>query len=45
MRDGNIVEQGSHDELMRRGGRYYKLVMAQRSTSKLQNKAERTEAK
>ncbi|MBE6678286.1 MAG: ABC transporter ATP-binding protein [Ruminococcaceae bacterium] len=42
---GTVEEEGTHDELMRNGGRYYKLVMAQRSTSKLQNKAERTEAK
>ncbi len=40
---GTVEEEGTHDELMRKGGRYYKLVMAQRSTSKLQNKnTERT---
>lgn len=29
MRDGNIVEQGSHDELMRRGGFYFELYNSQ----------------
>lgn len=32
---GTVEEEGTHDELMRKGGRYYRLVMAQRSTSKL----------
>lgn len=34
---GTVEEEGTHEELMRKGGRYYKLVMAQRSTSKLKN--------
>ena len=29
VRDGNIVEQGSHEELMRRGGFYAELYRAQ----------------
>lgn len=32
---GRLAEIGSHDELMRNGGVYYKLVMAQRQTAKL----------
>ncbi|PKM62449.1 MAG: ABC transporter ATP-binding protein [Firmicutes bacterium HGW-Firmicutes-21] len=32
---GTIEEIGTHDELMRTNGRYYKLVMAQRQMSKL----------
>ena len=32
---GTVEEEGSHDELIRKGGRYYRLVMAQRTTSKL----------
>ena len=32
---GKVEETGSHDELMKKGGRYYKLVMAQRGISKL----------
>ena len=34
---GGVEEEGTHDELMRKGGRYYKLVMAQRGISKLKN--------
>ena len=33
MDGGRVVEQGSHDELMRLGGRYSKLVTFQRSDS------------
>jgi ATP-binding cassette subfamily B protein len=29
MKDGNIIEQGTHDELIRAGGLYYSLVKAQ----------------
>ncbi len=32
---GRVEETGSHEELMKKGGRYYKLVMAQRGISKL----------
>jgi len=32
---GRVEEMGSHEELMKKGGRYYKLVMAQRGISKL----------
>ncbi len=32
---GTIEEMGTHDELMKKGGRYYKLVMAQRGISKM----------
>lgn len=32
---GAVEEVGSHEELMKKGGRYYKLVMAQRGISKL----------
>lgn len=31
---GSIEEEGSHDELMRNQGRYYRLVMAQRQVNK-----------
>lgn len=34
---GKIEEVGTHDELMRKQGRYYKLVMAQRGVTKLSN--------
>lgn len=34
---GCVEEEGTHDELMRHRGRYYKLVMAQRGISKLKN--------
>ncbi|MBQ9848300.1 MAG: ATP-binding cassette domain-containing protein [Clostridia bacterium] len=33
---GMIEEEGSHDELMRNQGRYYRLVMAQRQVNKMQ---------
>ena len=29
LHDGNVVEQGSHQELMELGGRYYELVRLQ----------------
>ena len=29
MKDGNIIEQGSHDELIRKGGFYKELYMSQ----------------
>ncbi len=32
---GKIEEMGTHDELMKKHGRYYKLVMAQRGISKM----------
>ena len=32
---GRLVEQGSHDELLRQKGIYYNLVMAQRQTTKM----------
>jgi ATP-binding cassette subfamily B protein len=32
---GKIAEMGSHDELMEKQGVYYRLVMAQRQTSKM----------
>lgn len=32
---GKLAEMGTHDELMRNGGVYYKLVMAQRQTTKM----------
>jgi len=32
---GRVEEMGTHEELMRSGGRYYKLIMAQRGISKL----------
>ena len=32
---GQIEEMGSHDELMRKKGRYYRLVMAQRQVNKM----------
>jgi ATP-binding cassette subfamily B protein len=32
---GILVEQGSHDELLRKKGIYYNLVMAQRQTTKM----------
>ena len=32
---GQIEEIGSHDELMRKKGRYYRLVMAQRQVNKM----------
>ncbi len=34
---GNLAEIGSHNELIQKKGIYYKLVMAQRQTSKLKN--------
>lgn len=34
---GEVEEIGSHDELMRKQGRYYRLVMAQRQVNKLKN--------
>lgn len=36
---GRIEEEGSHDELMRNQGRYYRLVMAQRQVNKMQGSA------
>ncbi|MGN1416677.1 MAG: ABC transporter ATP-binding protein, partial [Oscillospiraceae bacterium] len=32
---GRLAEFGTHNELMKRGGVYYKLVMAQRQTTKM----------
>ena len=32
---GKLAEMGTHDQLMRNGGVYYKLVMAQRQTTKM----------
>ena len=31
MKDGDIIEQGSHDELMEKGGFYKELVLAGRN--------------
>ena len=33
MDEGKVIEQGTHDELLRLGGRYSELVAFQRSTS------------
>ena len=33
MDEGKVTEQGTHDELLRLGGRYAELVAFQRSTS------------
>ena len=33
MDEGKVIEQGTHDELLRLGGRYAELVAFQRSTS------------
>ena len=33
--DGKIDSIGTHDELMRSGGRYYRLVMAQRQVNRM----------
>jgi ATP-binding cassette subfamily B protein len=33
--NGTVAEEGSHDELMEKGGIYHNLVMAQRSMNKL----------
>ena len=34
---GTVAEEGSHEELMKKRGIYYSLVMAQRQMSKLNN--------
>ena len=33
MKDGHIIEQGSHDELMAKGGFYHELYMSQFETA------------
>ena len=35
LNDGKIAETGTHDELLAKKGIYYKLVMAQRQTTKM----------
>ena len=42
--DGKVAEMGTHDELMAKEGVYYRLVMAQRETSKI-DKGKTAEAK
>lgn len=33
MKDGQVVEEGTHDELLRRGGLYYTMWLQQSATS------------
>ena len=40
MDKGKIVEMGTHDELLKRKGIYYSLVMAQRTMAKRKGKTD-----